>query len=147
MGLARWTTPVPKPERGSGLIARKDRRKAVVAFEEAEKAKVRKRDKRCRWPHCQFCKQYKPRLEVAHVIAKGMGGDHSLKSSADQMMLLDYLTHQGPHGLERHQRKIESLTDLGTDGPCAFYVRSFQDAGTGWTMVAEETSIGVFRRD
>lgn len=141
---ARWEKPQPKPAKGSALIERRERRAEVEAYEEGEKRAVRLRDKRCRWPHCANCKAFTPRLEVAHVIAKGMGGDHSLKSSRDQMVLIDYLTHQGRDGLEQHGRKIEPLTDQGTDGPCAFYVA---DGVGGWILVAEETSIGVYRRD
>lgn len=144
MSIVTWDGPNWKPAKGSSLIERKSRRKEIEAFEEAEKAKVRKRDRHCRWPHCANCKKFEPRLEVAHVVAKGMGGDHSLKSSADQMVLLDFLTHQGEDGLERHGRKIEPLTAEGTDGPCAFYVA---DGVGGWILVAEEVSIGVYRRD
>lgn len=134
-----------KPERGSSLIASKERRKAIVAAEDAEKDKVRKRDRHCRWPHCANCKKFSPRLEVAHLDAKGMGGDHGTVSTADRLILLDYLTHQGgTSSLEQHGRKIESLTERGTNGPCAFWIAD--DKG-GWILVAEEVSIGVYRRD
>lgn len=134
-----------KPEKGSGLIDRKTRRKAIVAAEDSEKDKVRRRDRFCRWPHCANCKKFEPRLEVAHLEAKGMGGDHGTVSTADQMMLLDYLTHQGGlTSLEQHGRKIEPLTERGTNGPCSFWIA---DGVGGWILVAEEVSIGVYRRD
>lgn len=133
----------PKPAKGTALIERKQRRKAIEAHEDAEKAKVRKRDKVCRWPHCANCKAFSPRLEVAHLTAKGMGGDHGTVTSADRMVLVDYLTHQGADGLERHERRIEPLTADGTNGPCSFWLR----VDGVWTLVAEEVAIGVYRRD
>lgn len=144
MSLVRWTDAQPKPPKGSGLIDRKTRRKAIEASEDREKAIVRRRDRVCRWPHCANCKAFKPRLEVAHLRAKGYGGDHGTRSTADQLILLDYLTHQGSDGLEQHGRKIEPLTPEGTNGPCAFFVA---DGVGGWVLVAEETAIGIYRRD
>ena len=134
----------PKPAKGSGLIERKTRRKAEVAFEDTEKAKVRKRDGRCRWPRCEACKRFKPRLEVAHVKAKGMGGDNGQRSTADQMILLDYLTHQGANGLEQHGLKIQPLTKAGTDGPCDFWA---QDVSGHWFLVAREVAPFVYEKD
>ena len=90
---------VPKPQKGVAVIARKDRQKAIKAFEEAEKRKVRLRDKQCRWPECAYCRSYNTRLEVAHLNDKGMGGDHGERSTADQMILLCWLRHQGPISL------------------------------------------------
>lgn len=133
-----------KPEKGSGLKERRQRRAETRAFEDSEKDKVRRRDRVCRWPHCANCRRFQPRLEVAHRIAKGIGGDHGTRSTADQMVLLDYLTHQGSDGLEQHGRKIEALTDAGTNGPCSFWLA---DGVGGWVLIAEEVSIGVYRRD
>jgi hypothetical protein len=125
-----------KPAKGSGLIARKLSKNARRAFEERQKKIVRKRDQRCRWPRCENCRLYKPRLEVAHLVAKGIGGDpRNTKSTADQMILLDYLTHQGPDGLEQHGRWIDPVTDRGTAGPCEFWAKD--DRGD-WYLVARE---------
>jgi len=132
---------LPKPAKGTALIERKQRRKAIEAFEDREKQIVRVRDRKCRWPRCPHCKAFRPRLEVAHVIAKGAGGS----SEAANMMLLDFLTHQGgPTSLEQHGRKIEPLTADGANGPCSFWI---SDGVGGWVLVGEETSIGVYRRD
>lgn len=144
MSLVTWDGPNWKPAKGSHLIARKERRKAIENDEEGEKRKVRLRDKSCRWPKCENCRRYGPRLEVAHIDAKGMGGDHGVRSSADQMMLLDFLTHQGPQGIERHERKIEPLTAAGTDGPCAFYAR---DSNGDFYLVAREIAPFYYERD
>jgi hypothetical protein len=148
MSLIQWEKgkSYPKPDKGSHWKDGRDRRKAVESYEDAEKRKVRLRDKGCRWPHCDNCRTYKPRLEVAHVIAKGMGGDHGLKSSADQMMQLDRLTHQGGTGsVEQHGRRIEPLTPAGTDGPCAFY-RVGED-GREYVVAIEIAVGGPYERD
>jgi hypothetical protein len=136
----------PKPEKGTHWKEGRDRRKAIIAAEEREKDDVRRRDKRCRWPNCENCKTYKPRLEVAHVVAKGMGGDHGTRSTADQMMLLDYLTHQGGgDSVEQHGRRIEPLTAAGTDGPCAFW-RVGED-GMEYLVAMERSVGGPYVRD
>lgn len=120
-----------KKPKGSYLIERREKRKKAKAFEEGEKRKVRTRDVRCRWPSCEYCREFKPRLEVAHLNDKGMGGDHGLRSTADQMLLLCFLIHQGPRSLHSGDRRIEPLTERGTDGPCLFL--ELKEAG--WCVV------------
>jgi hypothetical protein len=73
-----------------------------------------------------------------------MGGDGGVRSTADQMVLLDYLTHQGANGLEQHGRQITPLTSAGTNGPCDFWATDEQGR---WYLVARETSIGIYERD
>jgi hypothetical protein len=124
----------PKPAKGSALMERKDRRRAMDAFEDAEKCKVRLRDRECRWPGCDYCRTYKSRLEVAHLHDKGMGGDHGVRSTSDQMMLLCFLRHQGPVSLHSGDCRITPLTDRGTDGPCKFE----QQSESGWRVVHVE---------
>jgi hypothetical protein len=133
-----------KPAKGSGLIDRREKRREIELHEEREKDAVRSDDKRCRWPHCENCRTYKPRLEVAHLDAKGFGGDHGLRSDRTQMILLDYLTHQGADGLEQHGRRIVTLTDRGTRGPCEFWK---QDRVNGWYLVARESAPFCYERD
>lgn len=125
----------PKPCKGSALIARRDRQRAIRAHEAREKAKVRARDVRCRWPECANCRDYKPRLEAAHLDDKGMGGDHGERTQADRMILLCFLTHQGPRSLHSGDLRIEPLTERGTDGPCMFLEASEQH---GWRVVHVE---------
>lgn len=127
--LANW-----KPAKGSGLMARKERRKAIKGFEDAEKRKVRLRDRECRWPGCSYCRSYNTRLEVAHLADKGMGGDHGVRSTADQMMLLCFLRHQGPISLHSGDCRITPLTNRGTDGPCRFEMQT----EAGWRVVHVE---------
>jgi hypothetical protein len=133
-----------KPAKGTAHIARKERRMEIDTHEEREKDAVRFDDKRCRWPHCENCRRYRPRLEVAHLDAKGFGGDHGLRSDRTQMILIDYLTHQGADGLEQHGRRIEPLTALGTRGPCEFWRK---DERGDWFLVARELAPFVYERD
>lgn len=146
-----------KPPRGSGRLASKGRRNERIAHEKAEKAKVRARFKRCRWPNCRH--KHEP-LEVAHLIPKGHGGDpEGIRTRADKMVLLCHPHHQWdpqeghPEGcLEHHQIKIEPLTDLGSFGPMVFYRErvALNDAGTGleqtWVRVGKESRPGVLER-
>jgi hypothetical protein len=140
-----------KPAKGTAWQDGRDRRKAVRDYEDEQKAIVRKRDRVCRWPHCEHCAKakrdgYAMPLEVAHLVAKGMGGDHRTRSSADQMMLLCRPTHQyGPDSLEQHGRRIEPLTPAGTNGACAFY-RVGPD-GREYAVALEVGPSGPYERD
>lgn len=132
----------PKGSKASHWLEGRKRRKAIVDAEEREKLKVRKRDKQCRWPYCENCRAWKPRLDVAHVCgAKGMGGDHGARSTADQMMFLDAVTHSEQ---EQHKREIVPLTDHGTDGPCEFWL--LDDAGE-WCLIARERALFYYEKD
>src|SRR5262249_13218974 len=112
--------PLPKGAKGDSFKERRQRRRAIVNAEDHAKAEVRRRDRICRWPKCENCRTYKPRLEVAHLRAKGAGGT----SRPEDMILLDYLTHQGgANSVEQHGKMIVPLTDQGTSGPCAFWQR------------------------
>ncbi len=135
-----------RPAKGTALMDARQRRHDRTAAEAREKDRVRVRDRICRWPHCENCRRFTPRLEVAHLDAKGMGGDpRGAVTTADQMVLLDYLTHQsGIYSLEQHGRRIEPLTDRGTDGPCEFWQ---SDGRGGWYLVARERAPFVYEKD
>jgi len=131
----------PKPL----AIERHEKRAKRTSHEKSEKEKVRRRDRHCRWPSCE-CRALKIAAnveEVAHLEAKGMGGDKlGIRTQASKMMLLCHLVHQGPNSLHSGDKRIAPLTAAGTDGPCAFDVRT----KTGqWVELARETAIGVYR--
>jgi hypothetical protein len=128
---------VPKPVKGSALIARREKRKAIEAHEEAEKHKVRIRDRmQCRWPGCEYCRRYKNlTLHVAHLKSKGRGGDHGRRSTANQMILICSMRHEGPISVHSGDCRISPLTSRGTDGPCIF---EMQDEQKGWQVVGCE---------
>lgn len=128
-------------QRGAAVLEKLEKRKAVKSAEDAEKRKVRLRDKTCRWPHCKP----ETRLEVAHVVSKGMGGDKGgNRSAAHQLILLCFLCHQGPISLHSGDRKVEPLTEAGTDGACIFWQ---QDEQGVWFVVAQEIQPFVYARD
>ncbi len=109
-----------KPAKGTGILERYERRREIQNHERIEKNKVRKRDKRrCRWPFCEH-KPLKPRIEVAHLDDKGMGGDHGERTTADRMICLCYLHHQGAKSLHSGDLLIAPQTPDGTNGPCMF---------------------------
>ena len=125
----------PKPAKGSFLIERRERRKDVEAFEDAEKHKVRIRDRmQCRWPACEYCRRYKNlTLHVAHIADKGMGGSPS-RNIASNMILLCSLRHEGPISLHSGDCKITPITTRGTDGPVMFEMQT----EAGWKVIHTE---------
>lgn len=140
-----------KPKKGTALIERKERRRDRRASEEANKAEARKRDGKCRLPHCPYCKEFGKTLgapHVAHVIkAKGIGGDPECeRSTPGMLMLLDPLAHAAQ---EEHDWIVEPLTEHGTRGPCEFYlVEDVYNAETGVfsrerLLWAREKAIGI----
>ncbi len=130
----------PKPAKGSALLERHARKLAVKTHERQAKQAVRVRDQhRCRWPGCPYGSVSK-RLEVAHLDAKGMGGDHGTRTTPDAMILLCVFHHQGPKSLHSGDCRIERMTPQGTDGPCAFY--ELQESGK-WSCVGVERAVGV----
>lgn len=140
-------------------MARKALKREREQHEDAQKKLARARDQkalghRCRWPYCTHRDQP---LEMAHVRAKGQGGDpEGIRSTSDNLIRLCRPHHlwdpQDGHpegSIERHNLKIDPLTDLGTNGPCVFsreYVR-MKDDGTGleqlWIVIARERAVGV----
>jgi hypothetical protein len=123
----------PKPL----ALERHERRLKREKFEREEKAKVRRRDRKCRWPHCE-CQAMRARPEVHHVNRKGSGGDHGLRSTADQMLLLCYAKHQGPVSQHSGDCEIVMLTAAGTDGPCEFFEKG--------VSVGREIAVGVLEK-
>lgn len=126
-----------KPARGTARAERHERSASREHDERINKAIVRKQDGTCRWPGCRC--QKGPRklpLEVAHVVAKSLGGS----SAPENLILVCDEVHRGAVSLHSQDRKIEPLTNKGTRGPCAFYQR---DEFGVMQHVASERSIGV----
>lgn len=128
-----------KPAKGTALIERKENRREVEAFEGAEKRKVRLRDQSCRWAKATgdcYCLRYKNlALHVAHIDGKGIGGDHGLRSTADNMILICSLRHEGPESLHSGHCRITPITAKGTDGACQF---DKQTEARGWDTLHVE---------
>lgn len=140
-----WDDGRPRfKERGRAVLERVERRKLTKAAEEAEKRKVRLRDRGCRWPGCTHQKDG-IRLEVAHVVSKAAGGDHGIRSTVEQMILICYLHHQGPESLHSKDLQIEPLTARGTDGPVSFWRRD--EKGDFYLWKAELQPGGPYEKD
>lgn len=135
-------TALPKPAKGSALLARRAKKQQTDAHERAEKAAARKRDGyRCRWPSCTY-RALKLPIEVAHLTHKGMGGDpRQLRTTRDQLITLCQPHHQGGHSLHSGDLEIQPLTEAGTDGPCAFY--EYSPSGRSTQCVTFERAPGV----
>jgi hypothetical protein len=123
---------LPKPAKGTALLARKAQRAKLRTAEDKAKAEAKKRDGyRCRWPRCEYPRL---RVEAAHLQAKGMGGDHGTRSHRRNLMACCYLHHQGSRSLHSGDLRVQFLTREGADGACRFMEKQ---AGR-WVVVGEE---------
>lgn len=122
---------LPKPAKGTARAALLAKRAKVRTAEANAKAAVRTRDGGvCRWPGCgERGKRW--RLEVAHLVSKGIGGDGGTRSTPDQMALLCFQCHQGPRSLHSGDKRIAPVTAQGADGPLRFEEQS----EAGWRVV------------
>jgi hypothetical protein len=117
----------PKPERGTQRKAFLTRRASRRTLEKEAKALVRQRDGgQCRVPGCTNLKHgWAP--NVAHLLAKGMGGDKNLDRTKPELMLvLCALHHIGPKSHHSGDLKIEPETSHGTHGLCHFLLADEQ---------------------
>jgi hypothetical protein len=133
-------TLLPKPSRTARKLQTRGLRSARLAHEQREKAKVRKRDKGCRFPMCG-CRRLGLRIEVSHDRHKGMGGNPACdRSDAADMVQLCEHRHQHSQ-VSRHKGTLRSvpLSHRGYDGPVEWWVRLDDD----WRLVAIETAAGV----
>lgn len=154
----------PKSTTAARKKAREQTRRERVNHEQINKARVRRRDRGCRFPLCG-CKAIKLQLisatEVSHQRHKGAGGnpdgDRSLSSG---MIQLCRHRHQDAI-ISRHKgtMRVRELTPFGCDGPVAFDVRTdtlkaliglYRDPmpilglnRAEWTEVAHEQHVGV----
>ena len=118
------------------------------AYERAEKANVRRRDRVCRFPLCG-CRALKLPVEVAHCLHhKGMGGNPTgTRSTRAGMILLCRHRHRdGAVSWHHGTLRAQPLTDAGTNGPVAWEVEG-RAAGLnpygGWRCIAVERAGGV----
>lgn len=133
----------PKPAKGSYLLDRRQKKAAIKAHEDSEKAKVVKRDglKVCRLvPNCTE----RERFETAHLDDKGMGGDHGIRSRADRMIRSCFFHHQGVWSLHAKRLRVDCLTERGTDGPIEVWGTDENDQ---WFQVKRESAPGIVERD
>lgn len=160
MSIRVWDKgPHWKQGRTAMKIAKKKLRGRIKAHEDGEKAKVRKRDKVCRFPRCG-CRRLGLPLEVSHnATHKGMGGNpHGDRSLAHLLVLLCRHRHQ--HGrVSRHAGTMRAvpLSMSGYDGRVDWQIRAnianeilgiepamrLQPEAELWVSVGAEMAIGV----
>lgn len=133
-------------------VARVKKARAAKAEEDKEKAQVRKRDKRCRFPLCG-CKEFGIRCEVSHAKHKGMGGNpRGDRSKPELMMYLCEARHKGNViSIDKGTLKWEALTRDGADGPVRWLVdmSALFNASAlkpKWFEVANETAVQQLAR-
>lgn len=122
----------PKPAKGASRAQRLDRRAEIVRIENHAKLAAKVRDGyQCRVPGCTTDTKVW-RLESAHLVDKGMGGDHGTHSHQRS----DYVScclhhHQGRRSLHSGDLKAIPLTAEGGDGP----VQWQELRESGWTIL------------
>jgi hypothetical protein len=129
-----WTKPHFKNDERKSVMERRLKKMATDLSERQNKAAVRKRDKKCRFPLCE-CKKWRRRTEVSHREHKGKGGG----SATDNMILLCTCRHR-ENRVSIHQGNLQwdPLTKAGADGPIEW--RELH--GTTWISLAKEVSVG-----
>jgi hypothetical protein len=146
----RWEKPHFKTPL-SRKVVRVLKRRAAATLEETEKAKVRRRDRYCRFPLCG-CGKMKLALAVCHSEHKGIGGNPAGdRSQAALMIYLCSARHrENAISWDRGTIRIRPLTDQLFAGPCAWDVdlpRSIEAMKKNerrWVEVARERSLHVF---
>jgi hypothetical protein len=129
-------TPSRLRRRRSGRLARQER---------ANKARARRRDRRCRFPLCP-CAGYGLALEVSHLVHKGMGGDPTgERSQPEGMVLLCHWRHKESRwSIDKGTLRWRPLTDRGADGLIAWDIKAMGH----WLELAKEVPpCGIDRTD
>ena len=141
--ISKFRTHEGRPESAAEYRAR--RRGERKSHETREKAEVRARDGRgCRWPGCTFDKKF--RVECAHLVDKGMGGDPmGVRTKRALMIRLCHVHHQGGTSIHSGDLDIVFLTSKGTDGPVQF-LRKNPKAKNGWEIEGVENDFDVSQR-
>ena len=124
-------TACPKPVKRSTLKRRKRTAKNTNIAD--VRAKVEQRDgERCRLEtllgHFGFVRGSWERLELAHIAARGMGGNPDLsRDTTENTVLVRASLHQGgKYSMHGEMVTVEALTERGANGPIAvtFYEQS-----------------------
>lgn len=113
----RWDGPQFKEPGAPSKVLRAQKRIALKAAEDKNKAVVRKRDKTCRFPLCG-CRKFQLPLEVSHSQHKGAGGNPAGDRSLPELMI--YLCRarhrQNSISIDRGTLRWVALTSAGADG-------------------------------
>lgn len=133
----------PKDSREDGKRKRDAEKAKRRSDEQKEKTIVRKRDGA---QYCRLvpnCSEQGP-FETAHIDDKGMGGDHGIRSTSDQMIRSCFYHHRGNWSLHSNDLRVEFLTPDGANGPIQVLGRM----STGeWYVIGREKSVCEWERD
>ncbi len=137
--------PMPKPKRGSAILARAADDAARKANEREVAALVKARDGfRCRWPEKHVCRGGP--LEAAHIRDKSLRGP---TSTANEISLCPWIHRRGPESIHSKDLKIEPETEAGCDGPVSFHRQAEYRDTFGqpiYICIAIEDAPGVIRK-
>lgn len=141
----------PKPMR-SATVDRRKKRSLLKRAEDAAMAKVRRRDKKCRFPLCG-CRKLGLTLHVSHQRHRGMGGNPAGDRTVPELMVLvcSARHRELPISIDRGTVRWRPLTEDGANGPIAWdlnasLVRGYPLSSTessDWFQIAEEIAPGV----
>lgn len=131
----------PKPSRAERKKAERKVKRERADAETAAKNEAKEADG-CRFPRCG-CRLLGLALHGAHFKAKGMGGDHGLRSTVDNIVGLCVHRHQtGRVSLHGGTLAIEILDiSRGTRGPLAWHLHTSAIGVRpgAWLEIARET--------
>ncbi len=108
-----------KPLKGDYRLEQRKAQRQRKATEADIMAEAKKRDHgKCRFPRCTFTDL---RVESAHLVHRGMGGNPALDRTERRKLIALCLRHHQMLDRLRWIRIEPVDADLGTDGCCAFY--------------------------
>lgn len=133
---------------GSRKVARGLKRITRKKAEDTEMAKVRKRDKYCRFPLCG-CKKFGLTMHVAHQRHRGMGGNPAGdRTDTRTMVYVCSARHrENKYSIDRGTIRWRGITAAGANGPIMWEVESARQRGpytSGWEVVAIEKDIHIY---
>lgn len=143
MAIPDYTRPPigdakPKPARGSLVLKREDDEAEALKLERQEKAKVRKRDPRCRFPWKHVCRFG---LECIHIKDASLGGE---MSATNMFRGCGWLHRRGPATIHGKQLRVEVNGPEGANGGLSFYQQGIDGR---YYLVARETRPFEIERD
>jgi hypothetical protein len=111
----------PKPQRGSGILAREQRRAALDAAEIEAKTAAKQLDGyRCQWPEKHKCRGG---LEAAHIVDASLGGDMHPRNLVS---LCAWIHRRGPESIHSKDLKVD-----GQRGSWKFYRKVWSETRAG----------------
>ncbi len=134
----RWTGSQFKGPTQSAKGKRALKAKDTRRDETKNKAKVRRRDRECRFPLCP-CGKLGYATHVSHSVHKGMAGNPAGdRSQAELMVLVCQPRHQGAASIDAKTIRWRPLTEKGASGPIAWDLLRHHGP---WFELARETDI------